>query len=79
VKSFYNAGITGATIVFDTAKTAQDRWNIQFVPTVVLLDADGNLVYSGSPVWEHVTEKVASALNLPADSVKTSVQGTPGG
>ena len=79
VKSFYSAGIAGATIVFDTSKTVQDRWNIQFVPTVVLLDADGNLVYSGSPVWEHVGEKVASALNLPTDSVKISVKGTPGG
>jgi hypothetical protein len=45
----------------------------------VLLDADGNLVYSGSPVWEHVTEKVAAALNLPAESVKAGVKGTSGG
>ncbi len=79
VKSFYSAGITGATVVFDTGKTMQDRWNIQFVPTAVLLDANGNLVYSGSPVWEHVTEKVASALNLPADSVKAGVQGSTKG
>ena len=79
VKSFYNAGITGATVVFDTGKTEQDRWSIQFVPTAMLLDADGNLVYSGSPVWDHVTEKVASALNLPADSVKAGVQGSTKG
>jgi thiol-disulfide isomerase/thioredoxin len=79
VKSFYSAGIAGATIVFDVGKTEQDRWNIQFVPTAVLLDADGNLVYSGSPVWDHVTEKVAAALNLPADSVKTGVQGSTKG
>jgi thiol-disulfide isomerase/thioredoxin len=79
VKSFYGAGIAGATIVFDTGKTTQDRWNIQYVPTAVLLDAAGNLAYSGSPVWEHVGEKVASALHLPTDSVKISVRGTPGG
>ncbi len=78
-KSFYGQGVAGATVVYDAGKTTQDRWNIQFVPTAVLLDADGNLVYSGSPVWEHVTEKVASALNLPADSVKAGVMGTPGG
>jgi peroxiredoxin len=78
-KSFYSQGVTGATVVYDTSKFTQDRWNIQFVPTAVLVDADGNLVYSGSPVWEHVTEKVAAALNLPADSVKTGVMGTPGG
>ena len=78
-KSFYGQGVAGATVVYDAGKTTQDRWNIQFVPTAVLLDADGNLVYSGSPVWEHVTEKVAAALNLPADSVKAGVTGTPGG
>jgi hypothetical protein len=37
------------------------------------------LVYRGSPVWEHITEKVAAALNLPADSVKTGATGTSGG
>ena len=79
VKSFYSAGLAGATVVFDTGKTVQDRWSIQFVPTAVLLDADGNLVYSGSPVWGHVSEKVAAALNLPVDSVKINVQGTTGG
>jgi len=79
VRSFYSAGIAGATIVFDTGKSVQDRWNIQFVPTAVLIDAAGNLVYSGSPVWEHVTEKVAAALNLPADSVKVGVQGSTKG
>jgi thiol-disulfide isomerase/thioredoxin len=79
VKSFYSAGIAGATIVFDTGKTTQDRWNIQYVPTAVLLDAAGNLVYSGSPVWDHVTGRVAAALNLPAESVKAGVKGTSGG
>lgn len=79
VRSSYLAGITGAAIVFDTSKTAQERWNIQYVPTAVLVDADGNLTYSGSPVWDHVTGKVAAALNLPADSVKAGVKGTSGG
>ena len=79
VKSFYAAGIEGATVVYDTGKATQDRWSMQFVPTAVLLDADGNVVYRGSPVWDHVTEKVAAALNLPADSVKTGVKGTSGG
>ena len=79
VRSFYGTGIAGVTIVFDAGKTEQDRWNIQFVPTVMLLDAAGNLAYSGSPVWEHVTEKVAAALNLPADSVKVLVQGSTKG
>jgi hypothetical protein len=79
VKSFYATGIAGATIVYDRDKTTQDRWNVQFVPTAVLLDADGNQIYRGSPVWEHVTERVATALNLPADSVKTGAKGTTGG
>lgn len=79
VKSFYAAGIEGATVVYDTGKATQDRWGVQFVPTAVLVDADGNLVYRGSPVWDHVTEKVAAAQNLPADSVKAGVKGTSGG
>jgi hypothetical protein len=52
---------------------------VQFVPTAVLVDSAGELVYRGSPVWEHITEKVAAALNLPADSVKTGATGTSGG
>ena len=79
VKDFYSAGIAGATIVFDTGKTEQDRWNIQFVPTAVLVDADGNLLYRGSPVWDRVTGKVAAELHLPADSVKAGVPGSSKG
>jgi len=79
VRSSYLAGITGAAIVFDPGKTAQDRWDIQYVPTAVLVDADGNLTYNGSPVWDRVTEKVVAALNLPADSLQAGVKGTSAG
>jgi hypothetical protein len=79
VKSFYAAGIEGTIVVYDTGKATQDRWNMQFVPTAVLVDVDGNLVYRGSPVWEHVAEKVAAAANVPVDSVKIDVKGTTGG
>jgi hypothetical protein len=79
VKSFYGTGIAGASVVYDTGKAVQDRWNMQFVPTVVLLDEDGNQAYRGSPVWGHVAEKVAAAQGLPADSVRVDAKGTSGG
>jgi peroxiredoxin len=79
VRSFYAAGIEGATVVYDTGKATQDRWNMQFVPTAVLVDADGNLVYRGSPVWEHVAEKVAAAANVPVESLRIDAKGTSGG
>ncbi len=79
VRSFYASGIAGASVVYDTGRTVQERWKMQFVPTVMLVDEDGNQVYKGSPVWERIAEKVASALGLPADSLRIDAKGTSGG
>lgn len=76
VKKHYSAGVSNATVLYDTSKQTQQCWNVQFVPLTVLLNKAGEVTYRGSPVWKDVTEALSKQLNLPADSINLEVQGT---
>jgi len=79
VRKSYGANLPGMQVVYDNSKQTQQNWNVQFVPLAVLLDAAGQVIYRGSPVWASVAAALAKQLNLPAGSLKLDAQGTAQG
>jgi len=76
VKKTYSPG---APVVFDTGKVTQRCWNVQSVPTLVLLDSTGAVAYRDGAVWSDVAAATAKMLNLPAGSVTLEAQSTTQG
>jgi hypothetical protein len=79
VSRSYGSGIAGTTVVFDTSNRTMQCWNVQFVPTVLLLDSAGTTLYRGSPVWADVAQALERGLGLAAGMVRLDAQGTSGG
>ena len=79
VKKAYAGDVAGAPVVYDTSRQTQQCWNVQFVPTAVLLDSVGNLVYHGSPVWADVAAAAEKMLNMDKGSIRIEAEGTKGG
>ena len=69
----------GTAVVYDTGKLTQKCWNVQSVPTLVLLDSTGAVAYQGGAVWAGVAAATEKMLNLPAGSVKLEAQSTTQG
>ena len=63
------AYVPDAPVVYDPGKTTQQRWNIQSVPTIVLLDSTGAVAYKGTAAWTAVASATERMLNLAAGSV----------
>ena len=59
----------GTPVVYDTSKTTQKCWNVQSVPTVVLLDSTGGVAYQGGAAWAGVAAATEKMLNLTDGSV----------
>ena len=76
VKSTYAPNVP---VVYDTGKVTQKRWNIQSVPTVVLLDSAGAVTYRGRATWANVAAAAEKMLNLTAGSVMLEAQSTTQG
>jgi len=58
-----------APVVYDIGKTTQKCWNVQSVPTIVLLDSAGAVAYRGGAAWAGVAAATEKMLNLTAGSV----------
>ena len=76
VKSSYAPDVP---VVYDTGKVTQKRWNVQSVPTVVLLDSVGVVTYRGGADWAGVAAAAEKMLNLTAGSVMLEAQSTTQG
>jgi len=76
VKSAYASDVP---VVYDTGKMTQKRWNIQSVPTVVLLDSLGAVTFRGGAEWAGVAAAAEKELNLTAGSVMLEAQSTTQG
>ena len=61
--------VPDAPVVYDTSKTTQKRWNVKSVPTIVLMDSGGAVVYQGAAAWAGVAAATEKMLNLTAGSV----------
>jgi len=69
----------GAPVVYDTGKVTQKCWNVQSVPTLVLLDSAGAVAYRGGAAWAGIAAATEKMLNLSAGSVLLEAQSTTGG
>jgi hypothetical protein len=76
VKSSYAPDVP---VVYDTGRVTQKRWNVQSVPTVVLLDSVGTVTYRGGADWAGVAGAAEKMLNLTAGSVMLEAQSTTQG
>ena len=63
------AYVPDAPLVYDTSKTTQKCWNVQSVPTIVLLDSTGAVAYQGGAAWTAVASAAEKMLKLTAGSV----------
>jgi hypothetical protein len=63
------AYVPDAPVVYDTSKTTQKCWNVKSVPTIVLADSGGAVVYQGAGAWAGVVAATEKMLNLSAGSV----------
>ena len=79
VRKAYGSGFPDVSVVYDAGKAVQQNWKVEFVPTVVLLDTAGQVIYRGSPVWADVATALAKKLSLAPDAVKLDAQGTKQG
>jgi len=59
----------GTPVVYDIGKTTQKCWNVQSVPTIVLLDSAGSVAYQGAAAWAGVATATEKMLNLTAGTV----------
>jgi len=74
------AYVPDAPVVYDTSKTTQKCWNVQSVPTIVLLDSAGAVTYYGVAAWASVASATEKMLNLTAgsmllDEAQSTIQG----
>jgi len=70
----------GTPVVYDIGKTTQKCWNVQSVPTIVLLDSAGSVAYQGAAAWAGVAAATEKMLNLTAgtvllDEAQSTIQG----
>ncbi len=76
VQEYYAKHQTGTPVLYDVAAATRDRWNVQAVPTAVLLSADRKLLYHGRAVWGDLGAAAEKALGFAPGTVKFAAQGT---
>ena len=76
VAESYRTKKTGAPVVYDTSKATQLAWNIESVPTVVLVTADHQIVHNGPAVWDNLAKAATKMLSLADGTIKFPVKGT---
>jgi len=79
VQDAYSGEAVGAPVLYDTGGETQARWNVQFVPTVVLLDNAGKIAYHDSPAWGDIAAAAETMLRLAQGSIKIGAEAIQGG
>ena len=79
----YRTRKAGAKVVYDVGTRTQLTWNVQSVPTVVLIGPvgrdhkpSGEIAYNGPAVWEDVAAAATKLLSLPPGSITFGAKGT---
>jgi hypothetical protein len=76
VLAHYGILKTGALFVYDVTRETQQKWQIDSVPTVMLISPDGAAGYRGKATWPKLATAVEQQLKLAPGSVSFTVQGT---
>ena len=76
VRGYYRKKNLRLPVVFDTGSATRISWDVQSVPTIVFLDANGQIAYNGPAVWSDVGRAGEMALGLLPGSLKFQAKGT---
>jgi hypothetical protein len=76
IAPFYTKCPVGTPIVYDTGRATQHVWDLERIPTIVIIDPRGAVVYRGQALWANVGAALERHLGLPAASVRFPVKGT---
>lgn len=76
VAESYQTRKTGTPVIYDISEGTQLKWNIESVPTVVLVTTDDAIVYNGPAVWADLASAATKMLSLPDGAIKFPVKGT---
>jgi hypothetical protein len=76
VEPFYAKWQVGTPIVYDPGRATQHMWRLEKIPTVVMIDPSGAVVYRGKALWADVGAALERHLGLPAASLQFPVKGT---
>jgi peroxiredoxin len=76
VQSFYADNPQTATVVYDVTTGTKNVWGVESVPTVMLVDAGGQLAYNGPAIWGDLGKAAEKSLHLPEGAIQFGVKGT---
>jgi hypothetical protein len=76
IEAFYAKRHVVTPVLYDPGRATQHMWQIQKVPTVVMVDPAGAVVYKGQALWVDVGTAVEQHLGLPVASLRCPVNGT---
>jgi peroxiredoxin len=76
VKKFYADHPQTAPVVYDVTTGTKNVWGVESVPTVMLVDAAGQLAYNGPAIWGDMGRAAEKALHLDEGTIKFEVKGT---
>jgi hypothetical protein len=75
VAEFHAKRAAGIPVLYDATTDTQRQWDVASVPTVVMLGADGAVIYKGKAVWRDVAAAAEKGLELPAGSLNIDARG----
>ncbi len=67
---------TGTPVLYDATDATKESWKVDSVPTVVFVNANGQVGYRGNAVWKNLGEAVDKSLGLAPGTVKFQAEGT---
>ena len=76
VQKFYADHPQTAPVIYDVTTGTKNVWGVEYVPTVMLVDAGGTLVYDGPAVWGDMGKAAEKAMHLPEGALQFGVKGT---
>jgi hypothetical protein len=63
-------------VVYDTTGATQDAWQVDYVPTVMLFDVEGRMIFRGRAIWADVAAVAQAAFGSADKPVNINVKGT---
>ncbi|MBT3198459.1 MAG: redoxin domain-containing protein [Phycisphaerales bacterium] len=76
VRAYYGKMKLNLPVAYDEGSAVRMSWDIQSVPTIVLVGPQGQLIYRGSAVWADMGAAGEAALDLRPGALKFGARGT---
>jgi len=76
VRAYYEKMKLNLPVVYDEGSAVRMSWDIQSVPTIVLVSPQGQLIYRGSALWADMGAAGEAALDLRPGALKFGARGT---